>query len=207
METSDIGHIRPAQAAPVGTEPISPGTTTKLVDLKLLPPISFQIVKDTTAITDVQIAAGHSSSRSEARTTHTISNHRDRMVSATTMVGIPPITRRTVTDTTAMCRHRTNYQEAIPPTSLREKLNKIGFCWDVYEGGWQARFEDLKKFKETNGHVNVKTSKTGLFTWIQTQRGLYKKYVRENKGAFVKHTHRIKLLEDIGVDLDPSNIL
>ena len=32
-------------------------------------------------------------------------------------------------------------------------------------------------------------------------------YVREKKGAFVKKTHRIKLLEDIGVDLDPKNLL
>ena len=35
----------------------------------------------------------------------------------------------------------------------------------------------------------------------------YKKYVRENKGALVKYNHRIELLEDTGIDLDPCNVL
>ena len=45
----------------------------------------------------------------------------------------------------------------------RKKLNKIGLCWDVYEANWQAQFEVLRKHKEMNGHVNVKTSGSGLF--------------------------------------------
>ena len=35
----------------------------------------------------------------------------------------------------------------------------------------------------------------------------YKRYVRENKGPLVKYNHRIKLMEDIGIDLDPCNVL
>ena len=95
--------------------------------------------------------------------------------------------------------------------SRRKKLNKIGFCWDIHEASWQTHFESLKKFKEANGHVKVKYCRTGLThdshnplcNWIASQRVECKKYFRENRGSFVKHNHRIKLLENIGIDLDP----
>jgi len=74
------------------------------------------------------------------------------------------------------------------------------------EARWQKQFQVLKEFEKKNGHVNVPKSNT-VYQWMMTQRGSYKKYVRENKGPFVKQNHRIKLLEDIGVDLDPLNIL
>ena len=51
----------------------------------------------------------------------------------------------------------------------RMKLNKIGFCWDLYEATWQAWFEGLKKFKNTNGHVNVPKA-NDLYRFIEYQR-------------------------------------
>ena len=65
----------------------------------------------------------------------------------------------------------------------------------------------MKEFKKKNGHVDVPKSNTELYKWIKIQRKAYKKYVRKKKGPFVKQNHRIKLLEDIGVDLDPFDIL
>ena len=86
----------------------------------------------------------------------------------------------------------------------REKLNRINFCWDVYENDWQEQFERLKKFEKKNGHVRVKND---LYRWVENQRRCYRRYILTKKGIFVKYNHRIKLLEDIGIDLDPSNML
>lgn len=48
---------------------------------------------------------------------------------------------------------------------------------------------------------------TAIYTFINKQREDYKRFVREGKGPLVQRNHRIKLLEDIGVDLDPLNLL
>ena len=37
-----------------------------------------------------------------------------------------------------------------------QKLNRINFCWDIFENDWQEQFERLKKFEKKNGHVRVK---------------------------------------------------
>ena len=50
-------------------------------------------------------------------------------------------------------------------------------------------------------------AKNSMCTWISVQRVAYKDFVRERKGEFVKYNYRIKLLEDIGIDLDPFNLL
>ena len=73
---------------------------------------------------------------------------------------------------------------------------------------WQEQFQVSKEVKKKrNGHVDVPKSNTELYQWIKTQRKDYKKCVRKKKGPFVKQNHRIKLLEDIGVDLDPLDML
>ena len=56
--------------------------------------------------------------------------------------------------------------------------------------------------------VRVKVPPThDLYNFILDQRASYKDFVRNKKGSFMKQNHRIKLLEDIGVDLDPYNRL
>ena len=72
--------------------------------------------------------------------------------------------------------------------------------------GPEEQFEKLKKFEKKHGHVNVPKA-NDLYKFIDKQRTRYKQYVREGKGPFVKQNHRIKLLENIGVDLDPVGLL
>ena len=78
--------------------------------------------------------------------------------------------------------------------------------WDVKENAWQEQFERLKKFEKKNGHANVPKANV-LYDFIYRQRLDYRHFVRDGKGPFVKQNHRIKLLKDIGVDLDPRGLL
>jgi hypothetical protein len=63
-------------------------------------------------------------------------------------------------------------------------LEQFGFIWAQNckgEGGWQMRFEELKKFKKMYGHCDVPTKcdkNRALGRWVSTQRAMYKVWVR-----------------------------
>jgi len=55
------------------------------------------------------------------------------------------------------------------------RLNKLGFVWDVLSEKWEQGFEELKKFKEREGHLRVPVNyetKHGnkLRSWLKAQR-------------------------------------
>ena len=54
-------------------------------------------------------------------------------------------------------------------------LDKINFVWDIDEEEWQKKYEDLKLFKEKNGHTNAPSGKNSLGNWCQRQRTLLRK--------------------------------
>ena len=56
-----------------------------------------------------------------------------------------------------------------------ERLDALGFAWDVLMDAWEQGFHELRKFLEVEGHCKVKaTYKTeggfGLGRWVRTQR-------------------------------------
>ncbi|KAL7523979.1 hypothetical protein ACHAXR_000388, partial [Thalassiosira sp. AJA248-18] len=58
------------------------------------------------------------------------------------------------------------------------RLEKIGFLWGSLEERWNMRYEELKKFKEENGHCNVPyrySANRQLGIWVNEQRALFKK--------------------------------
>jgi superfamily II DNA or RNA helicase len=74
-----------------------------------------------------------------------------------------------------------------------DKLNKEGFIWDQSSASWKRKINELRIFKETNGHLAVETrfiSSTGfrLGEWVRNQRG--------QKDTM--SPSRLKELEDIG---------
>ena len=76
------------------------------------------------------------------------------------------------------------------------RLESIGFVWKVIEMDnhqlWMARFEELKRYKKTNGHCNVPVRNAGgLGGWVRMQRHNYKK-------AGKLDNDRISRLESIG---------
>merc|ERR1719343_1279824 len=75
-----------------------------------------------------------------------------------------------------------------------EKLEEIGFRWVVQEQyPWEARFEQLREFKEEHGHCNVPPSHPGgLGHWVVRQR-------RDGKeGSQCCDAEQAQKLEDLG---------
>ncbi len=75
-------------------------------------------------------------------------------------------------------------------------LDSIGFIWDLDEHAWQSKFEELKKFKADNNHINIPRSLSALSSWCSNIRISYK------KGNLSKE--HIKLLDSIDFIWDPE---
>lgn len=76
-----------------------------------------------------------------------------------------------------------------------DKLNSIGFTWDIRFKQWKDKYDMIKKFKEVNGHCNVKlydNEYKGLGRWLKEQR--------INKDNL--DTLKIKLLNELDIDWD-----
>ena len=69
-----------------------------------------------------------------------------------------------------------------------DALTEIGFVWDAKEAAWRLQFEELKAYKQENGHCNVSEGKLGQ--WVQINRKFY------NAGRLSKE--RIDALTEIG---------
>ena len=76
-----------------------------------------------------------------------------------------------------------------------DALVDIGFVWDAREAAWRLRFEELKAYKQGNGHCNVPRREGKLGEWVVSQHKIY------NKGNLSKE--RIDVLVDIGFVWDP----
>merc|ERR1719491_2597733 len=63
------------------------------------------------------------------------------------------------------------------------KLDSIGFIWGTtHDVRWEIMFEELRKFKEREGHCNVPnkfSANPGLGRWVGTKRGQRLKMSRE----------------------------
>ena len=51
-----------------------------------------------------------------------------------------------------------------------DRLNRLGFVWDVPQYYWNQRYNELIQYKETNGDTNVPISHGGLGLWVLNQR-------------------------------------
>merc|ERR1719273_788437 len=92
------------------------------------------------------------------------------------------------------------------PSSITEQriqhLENIGFEWSLEylkDDAWYKRYEELKEYKDREGHCNVPRSfneNKGLAEWVKTQRKQYK-YIRQGKPSSMTE-QRIQHLENIG---------
>eukprot|EP00980_Cylindrotheca_fusiformis_P015735 scaffold4547_cov103-Cylindrotheca_fusiformis.AAC.7 len=60
-----------------------------------------------------------------------------------------------------------------------EKLQNVGFVWDVHELSWNENLKELRGFYERHGHSNVPTSypdNPKLPIWVKSQRREYKHF-------------------------------
>ncbi|MCE3232592.1 MAG: type restriction protein res subunit [Rickettsiaceae bacterium] len=74
-------------------------------------------------------------------------------------------------------KQRTRYRKGCLVEKRKALLDKLGFCWNVLDSSWYAKFEQLKKFKEKNGHCNIPQAgqyKKTLGPWVNKLRLSYK---------------------------------
>jgi len=80
-----------------------------------------------------------------------------------------------------------------------EKLNEVGFLWDIRLTAWEERFAELVEFKKIHGNCNVPISCqdfSKLGTWVKCQRRQWK--LRQSGHQSSMSPERIAKLEGIG---------
>ena len=91
---------------------------------------------------------------------------------------------------------RTNLKQGNISAERISRLNGIGFSWEVRDSVWSGRFEELLKYREMYGHVDVPANWTGgLGSWIATQRG--------NKRRGDLTNEQVQKLDEVGVNWNP----
>jgi len=58
-------------------------------------------------------------------------------------------------------------------TNQINRLDALGFTWDIHDRAWETKFQQLKQFKQTHGHCNVPRQggqAPGLGTWVNNLR-------------------------------------
>lgn len=98
-------------------------------------------------------------------------------------------------------KQRKQYKENTLAPNRLEKLQSIGFVWDIREWQFQTNLDKLRQFKETHGHLDVKFHEEGgIGPWYYSQRKEYVQYLKSNgdEESSVLTPSRRKALEEIG---------
>jgi hypothetical protein len=81
-----------------------------------------------------------------------------------------------------------------------EALDSIDFCWDIWKAVWERRYEELKQFKEINGHANVPNpypENYKLPVWVKRQRREYARFVTGGISSSHISPDRIEMLNNL----------
>jgi len=83
-------------------------------------------------------------------------------------------------------------------------LEKIGFVWEARIDAWESHHENLRRFKETNGHIYVPVANTVLSQWVKRQRKQYKKYEKGQDSSLT--SDRVDRLNRLGFIWDGRHL-
>ena len=92
-----------------------------------------------------------------------------------------------------------------------EQLDELGFVWDTHQAAWDDKFEELKQWKERNGHSSVPLHdpEKSLAIWVKVQRRQYNLFhsssFEERKKSTITED-RIEKLNRIGFDWNPRKL-
>ena len=79
-----------------------------------------------------------------------------------------------------------------------EKLNEVGFIWDIHEANWMERYEELKRYSRDYGDTLVPKEYPFLGRWVDKQRSDYKRFMARKKleeGVEIKDPEERRELE------------
>lgn len=83
-------------------------------------------------------------------------------------------------------------------------LEKIGFVWEARIDAWESHYQNLKRFKQTHGHIYVPVANTVLSQWVKRQRKQYKKYEKGQESSLT--TDRVDRLNKLGFIWDGRHL-
>jgi len=83
-------------------------------------------------------------------------------------------------------------------------LEKIGFVWEARIDAWESHHENLRRFKEANGHIYVPVANTVLSQWVKRQRKQYKKYEKGQDSSLT--SDRVDRLNRLGFIWDGRHL-
>mmetsp|Transcript_37453 Transcript_37453/g.79000 ORF Transcript_37453/g.79000 Transcript_37453/m.79000 type:complete len:567 (+) Transcript_37453:18-1718(+) len=81
-----------------------------------------------------------------------------------------------------------------------DRLDRLGFVWDVHQWQWNQTYYELLKYKEDHNDTNVPMSYGGLGLWVFNQRAHYNTFRKGKKSHMTPM--RIILLRNIGFEFD-----
>lgn len=81
-----------------------------------------------------------------------------------------------------------------------DRLNDLGFVWDVHQYQWNQTYHDLLAYRNEHGDCNVPMSFGGLGLWVFNQRAHYNSYRRGQSSHMTES--RLQMLESIGFTFD-----
>jgi hypothetical protein len=88
-------------------------------------------------------------------------------------------------------------------TDERERLlEALDFVWDSHTAIWETRFQELRDYKDNNGHTSISPNDNPkLLVWVKCQRRQYKLYAAGQKSSMTPG--RISKLNEIGFCWNP----
>jgi hypothetical protein len=89
-------------------------------------------------------------------------------------------------------RQRVIYSENMISQYRRQRLDAIGFSWNVHEDNWTKMFGHLVAYKNKHGTTRVPDYGEALGTWVATQRASYRRQKLSKR--------RFELLESVGLE-------
>lgn len=93
-------------------------------------------------------------------------------------------------------KHRKTKKSGMLSKEKMDRLDEIGFIWDVKEWQFQRGLRKMKDFKARHGHLKIKITDGEFGSWFYTRRKEYLQYLNGEKTT-LSEQHRLEL-ENIG---------
>lgn len=93
-------------------------------------------------------------------------------------------------------KHRKAYRAGTLEQRRIDRLNEVGFMWDVKEWQFQRRLDEVRAFREKNGHIDVRVTDGQFGSWFYSRRKEYIQYLN-GENTTLSESHRLAL-EEVG---------
>jgi Helicase associated domain len=93
-------------------------------------------------------------------------------------------------------KHRKAYHAGTLEQRRIDRLNEVGFMWDVKEWQFQRRLDEVRAFRAKNGHIDIRVTDGEFGSWFYSRRKEYLQYLN-GENTTLSESHRLAL-EEVG---------